>query len=212
MRPVYLRSFCLLFIWLPATVMAPVTWLNFRATVGEGPIVLDWTVGMDQSTVRYEIQRSVDTVVYSTVGKVKGATGKLRPAIGSGTMLEMIPDSTDYSFTDFSPKANTLYYYRLLRVGKNKQTSYSPLVKAKSSDPDHKLNIYPNPANTIIHISNVGGSAMVRIYDQSGRSVLEIALEGEEQDINISTLQTGNYYVRVDREGRAQFKQVLMVN
>lgn len=212
MRPVYLRSFCLLFLWMPAKVIAPVTWLSFKATVGDGQIVLDWTVAMDRNTVRYEIQRSVDTVVYSTIGKIKATTGRLRPAIGSGTAIDKIPDSTDYSFTDFTVWGNTLYYYRLVRIGKNKQASFSALVKAKSSDPNHKINIYPNPANTVIHISNVGGSGMLRIYDQSGRSVLEIALEGDERDINISTLQTGSYFVRVDREGRARYQQVLMVN
>jgi Secretion system C-terminal sorting domain len=218
-----------------------VTWAGITTTVGDGIIVLNWKVLNEKNTLRYEILRTADTTVrYTVIGKVRALTANLTANAGStagststasptskasststaspttATTLPAVtgkaPDSLNYTFTDFTVLPNTVYYYKLHQVCRSKLLSFSSIVSAKASDPDQKINIYPNPANTFIYVANIGGSGMLRIYDQSGQNVLEVALNGEQQQVNISALHTGSYYARVDREGKVQYQQVLVVN
>jgi hypothetical protein len=193
------------------------TWLSVTATVGDGIIILDWKVAMEHNTIRYEILRTTDTTAhYTIVGRVKVAA--LKPGPGSGSIAGNPTnpgnptDSLSYTFTDLLARPNTVYYYRLRQIGKDKQSTYSSIVSAKASDPSQKINIFPNPANTFIYVSNIGGQGVLHIYDQSGRVVLETTLGGDQQQINISTLKTGSYYARIDRDGKVQYKQTLIIN
>jgi Secretion system C-terminal sorting domain len=231
MRKCYSKVFCLLFVWLAGTGAGhvgrdighsgtgvgkdstSVTWASVTTTVGDGVIILNWKVVREQNTVRYEIQRTSDTTTrYSVVGKVRAISGRPIPDTGDSSTTGKTPDSLNYTFTDFSVSPNTVYYYRLHQVGRKNLSSFSTMVSATASDPTQKINIYPNPANTFIYVANIGGRGMLHIYDQSGHSVLEVPLDGDQQQVNVSSLRTGNYYASVDREGRVQYKQVLMVN
>jgi Secretion system C-terminal sorting domain len=190
------------------------TWVSVSTTVGDGVIILNWKVIKEKNTVRYEIQRTSDTTIrYSVVGKVKALNGKVAPNTDNPvTTADKTSDSLNYTFTDFSVLPNTVYFYRLHQVCRNNLSCFSTMVSATASDPTQKINIYPNPANTFIYIANIGGRGILRIYDQSGRSVLEAPLEGDQQQVNVSTLSTGSYYARIDREGKVQYQQVLIIN
>lgn len=189
------------------------TWVSVTTTVGDGVIILNWKVIKEKNTVKYEIQRTSDTSVrYLVVGKVKALNGKITPNTDNPVATDKTPDSLSYTFTDFSVLPGQIYYYRLHQVCKYNLSCFSTMVSATASDPTQKITIFPNPANTFIYVANIGGSGILRIYDQSGRSVLEAALEGDQQQVNVSTLPTGSYYARIDREGKVQYQQVLIIN
>ena len=190
----------------------PEAWAKFIVLVDDGSIILNWKVAPDGNIQRYEIQRTSDTTKYSTIGKIKPLStstviNTANPAIGENSS-----DSLGYTFKDFTVIPNTVYYYRICRVGKGKKTAYSAIARAKASDPSQRVSIYPNPANTFVYVSNTEGEGTLRIYDQSGRIVLEASLSGDPQQVNVSTLTTGSYYARIDREGKVQYRQVLIIN
>jgi len=175
---------------------APVIRTTVTATVGEGIIVLNWQACKEHNTfLRYEVQRTADTsAAYAVIGKVK------------------VRDSLNYTFTDFSVSPNRVYYYRLHQIGRKKLSSFSSVICAKACDPNQRISVSPNPANAFIYISNIGGSGMLRIYDQARQLVLEVPLDGDQQHVNVSTLSTGSYFVRIDREGRFPYRQELIIN
>lgn len=77
-----------------------------------------------------------------------------------------------------------------------------------------KFNVYPNPVNNLVNISNNGDGGIqinkVAIADINGRTVKSINLDGVlESQINISELNAGLYFVYIDTsEGFATKKMV----
>lgn len=86
----------------------PVTLVSFTArSVGRG-VLVEWTVGSELGSDRYEVERSADGLLFALVGTV--------PARGA----------SDYSYTDkASPGA---VYYRLRSVDTDGSAAYSPVV------------------------------------------------------------------------------------
>lgn len=63
------------------------------------------------------------------------------------------------------------------------------------------LRAYPNPANAEIFISGLTSyPASAAIYDFSGNKVLTSTLENENSSINLSTLPTADYIIKVNNQ------------
>jgi hypothetical protein len=48
-----------------------------------------------------------------------------------------------------------------------------------------------------------------KIFDQSGRLVISSSLKGNKQEINISSLKTGNYVVSVETQKQTVNKKLI---
>lgn len=58
--------------------------------------------------------------------------------------------------------------------------------------------IYPNPASNVAYLnSSYDGTKQVTLYDISGRELSKTEFSGEQNEINISALAKGIYFVRV---------------
>ena len=73
----------------------------------------------------------------------------------------------------------------------------------------NKLNIYPNPATDVVTISGVGSIQSVVITDIEGRNVL--TQTGNVQTINVSSLGSGLYIIKVKLENGSAMIQKLMI-
>jgi len=60
-----------------------------------------------------------------------------------------------------------------------------------------KPEIYPNPANTLIHVDNLGHQALFEIFSLDGRLFLRKKLTSNKNVIPASTLSNGTYIVRI---------------
>jgi len=69
---------------------------------------------------------------------------------------------------------------------------------AVSGDLD-KVQVYPNPANNVVNVnlSAVKGKSDVSIYDVNGRQVLRREVNAVNAQLDISTLPTGVYIIKV---------------
>lgn len=77
-------------------------------------------------------------------------------------------------------------------------------------EPDYQLNeisIHPNPATSCISIAEPGGK--VTIYDSSGRIAYN-ELESES-DVDVSTLQSGLYFVRIESSQKSSIGKFLKI-
>lgn len=60
-----------------------------------------------------------------------------------------------------------------------------------------EVNIYPNPANDLIHISGRSFQGVVKILDISGKEVRSMEIDGQVSALNIGDLQTGTYFIEI---------------
>lgn len=79
---------------------------------------------------------------------------------------------------------------------------YLPEIITPTNEPDQKfqLDLYPNPCSGILNISaSEGTEIMAEVFDQNGKIVLakQMYLDGISDEINISFLPTGSYYLRI---------------
>lgn len=75
---------------------------------------------------------------------------------------------------------------------------------------DNSVNIYPNPARNAITISSKDALRSFKIFDEAGRLIKsESSLKGNKLDVNISSMQTGNYVVTVETEKQKITKKLI---
>jgi hypothetical protein len=83
-------------------------------------------------------------------------------------------------------------------------------VQPPSREP---LNIYPNPSSGLVQIQrqNLGGTALIRIYDLRGHLLSEYSLEGELLNLDLSDLGEGMFIVLLKEEGRMTTGPLLII-
>ena len=72
--------------------------------------------------------------------------------------------------------------------------------------------VYPNPTNGMVSItsSELNSGAMIEILDATGRMVSQSVMSGNQSDLNVSSLESGMYFVRVRHEGKTSTKQLII--
>ncbi|KFF26004.1 T9SS type A sorting domain-containing protein [Chryseobacterium vrystaatense] len=72
------------------------------------------------------------------------------------------------------------------------------------------ISIYPNPAKNIIVISSKDALKSYKIYDEAGRLVLSsYSLKGDREEVNVSSLQKGNYVVTIETDKKTVSKKLI---
>ncbi|WP_222167246.1 T9SS type A sorting domain-containing protein [Edaphocola aurantiacus] len=79
---------------------------------------------------------------------------------------------------------------------------YSPTTGVVNPDIGNKaLQIYPNPANSVLHVLAAPGCTLI-VSDALGRRQLQQSLHSEHETVNISGLSSGVYFIHCYRDGR----------
>jgi hypothetical protein len=95
-------------------------------------------------------------------------------------------------------------------IGWKANFSCSVLAVEDINTKDSIVSIYPNPAKSIITISSKEDLKSFKIFDESGRLIKsESSLKGSRLDVNISSMQTGNYVVTVETEKQKVTKKLI---
>ncbi len=82
--------------------------------------------------------------------------------------------------------------------------------KGKMDNPSGFSVVYPNPANSILHVV-VTAESFIKIYDAEGRVVSERRAEGSSDEaINISEFQNGVYFVKIIGNNSTEVKRVVV--
>ena len=163
--------------------------LSFTAAklVTTPQVQLTWNTKNEGNYTNFTVERSTDG-------------GKTFEVIGSQTAS----DQGTYSLLDKAP-VNGSNLYRLKQVDLNGTVTYSQIVTVMYSDKDsalaNQLNVYPNPAVSIINLS-VPNSANnsnynIKIVNSSGRVVKQTVSSQNQWQGNVSNLLTGSYVIQV---------------
>lgn len=124
-----------------------------------------------------------------------------------GDTLSVITSSTDVMLTDLTPETNYAYYVRSLCAfaagdtinGENSDLyTFSTTPVAIHDVAEMEINIYPNPSNGNFTISlPQTETAAVKIYDVSGKLLMDIPEYASGDVINTSGLANGMYVLKL---------------
>jgi len=180
----------------------PVELFDFQALIIENnQAKLKWHTASETNNSGFEIEHSLDSRTWTTIGFEKG----------KGTSYEL----NEYQFTHTQPIPGT-NYYRLKQIDFDGAFEYSEIVSVEVSNADWQfaLRVSPNPVQNgelTLYIPETGSeSATLQIFDSIGRLVKTESLFSNEANINVNDLSPGVYMFSV-HVGRQSFRQKVVV-
>ena len=136
--------------------------LNFSGLPIENNVKLNWSVITSVNIDRFEVERSIDNIVFAKVATVPG-----------NISFNELHNFTVYDNTNSIN--NPLIFYRLKIISSNGQVNYSDMVVIKKTITKTLVTIQPNPAadNTAIHFySEKETEVTIRLIDVIGKTIL----------------------------------------
>ncbi len=162
----------------------PLKWLNFTCTkINNKAAGLSWKTANEENIHYFNIQRSSNGIDFVTVGK-KAADNKV---------------VNEYWLTDESAinAQYTTLYYRVVSVDNDGKSSYSATRLISFDTLSYSINIYPNPAQSIVNIV-CNKMRQIEILDVLGRKAISKTTgNAEKSEIDISKLPKGLFFVKI---------------
>ena len=157
----------------------PVTDLSVE-DISATSVTLSW-VNSDNEDASYTVlYLSGDDMIVDTTGLVETIY----------TVQGLTP-STQYSFLIRTDCEDTAVYSNPVIVVTQSQQSVS------SFDGTSSWNLYPNPANTVVTV-DAKDMRRVTIYDATGREVLRRNVNNDSESFDVSSLENGVYFFRIE--------------
>lgn len=177
----------------------PVTLMNFEANKKDNTTLLVWATAAELDNKGFDVERSKDGRSWTTIGFVASSSANGTSAL-----------KLDYNFTDSKP-LNGKNYYRLKQTDHNGSYTYSE-VRMVSIDKAATVNIYPNPATSIVNLSGLTSNESIAVYNASGRGVKQFKAEQELVQLPLDNLEPGMYYINItDQAGNSTTHKIMKV-
>ena len=168
-----------------ASAALPVTLVRFTAAANLQTVVTNWQTAYENNSAYFKVWRSADGSNFESTGQV--------PAAGTSAGL------LNYYFTDAAPLQG-ISYYRLQSADLDGKFTWSPVVTVTISSALF-VSMFPNPASSSINLWVSAAIAAVKptafIYDSKGSLVQSTRIVNNRQQLNISLLPAGLYYIKI---------------
>jgi len=172
---------------------------DLSASLENHTVLLRWRTVSERNNKGFDIQRSTDGQHYFSVG--------FQPSLASGGNST---EPLSYTYTDFTPTAGKVNFYRLVQTDIGGHTAVSGTVNIHLPK-TAGLILYPNPAHNTVSIDGLSIGNHVNIYATDGRLVKQFTAAASRQQIDISHLPAGVYYINVMENGRVEAVQSLII-
>jgi trimeric autotransporter adhesin len=195
------------FYFAASSIVLPVDLVTFNGVLqSDLSTLLKWTTANEVNTAGFELERSIDGNNFNQIAFVKAAGN-------SSTSL-------DYSHTDKEAidQQSNILYYRLKIINTNGTFKYSNIVTIYLPITKVVITVAPNPVVNDVKgniISPISGNATLRIFDNTGRVVLQtttfIKKGNTNFSQNINQLASGAYYLDISGNGiisRTKFQKL----
>jgi hypothetical protein len=173
----------------PGFGILPIEFNDFKIQqAGNGSNLLTWSTLHESNASHFEIQRSSDGQIFTTIGKVTAA--------GESNQLR------SYTYTDRASKSAT-WYYRLLSADKDGRYTFSSVIKIKAAVTEHSATgLFVSSSQVRFQFQDTG-SRMIRIYNLQG--VMQQQVKTNEMVLIMSTshFNSGNYIVQISNANGA---------
>jgi len=174
-------------------IALPVDFLNFTGTTDKNLVKLNWQVTGNKNILYFDIERSLDGVNYSTIGRINNRS---------------FIETEAYSFTDEVKDINTSkVHYRIKIITANGGSKYSRTISLSIKNfQENNFSIYPNPVRDVFNISFLSIEKKmigIEIYDLSGKLIIK----------KNALVQTGNNTIPInDLSGKPHGLYLVVVN
>ena len=174
------------------SIVLPVKLLAFIAKREGISNLLQWNLAQEESMNGFEIERSIDGIYYTSIGKVNASS------------------NGNYAFTDNKP-AKAINYYRLKITSKDGSFEYSPIRTINNSG-SFESSIYPNPAHDVLYLkidSENKENLVGQVIDMGGKIILTKSIPAgigtTMKAIDITTLKSGSYFIKITSSTKEQW-------
>jgi hypothetical protein len=169
-----------------ASINLPVTWLSFTATRQTSTVQLNWATASESNTSDFVVEHSSDSQRWAALSTLDAAGNSSTPRF--------------YSYVHQNPfKGGTHNYYRILQRDKDGKYSYSKIVSIIFNEPGADVQVYPNPAEHILHIF-LAESQFVRLVNAAGATVWSGFLPAGRTTVPVHTYSKGLYIVITEKK------------
>lgn len=172
------------FAVMESSATLPVSWLSFTAARNEQTVQLQWQTATEQNTQDFVVQHSSANSNWKSIGTVAAA--------GNSQSV------SSYNFTHVQPVEGSNYYRLIQRDADGKQ-SISKTVQVQFTT-TARMQVYPTPVTNGVLYVKLPGDAVIRIYNSNGSLVLEQKGKAGLQQLQLSQLGKGSYYLRAGME------------
>ena len=184
----------------------PVTLTGFNGKKQNAAVALSWATASEKNNSHFVVEHSSDGKIFEAIGTVKG--------MGESTK------AINYNFTHDEP-AKGMNYYRLRQVDFNGKEELSQVVAVSFEMAiSASASIFPVPAKETINLNlnntMVQEQTNISITDLLGKTVLTQSIHqlepAQKITLDISSLQTGAYFMNVDAGGQVQQLKFTKIN
>ncbi|WP_207492485.1 Ig-like domain-containing protein [Aridibaculum aurantiacum] len=175
--------------WRNSTVL-PLQVVQFTGSLHNTTATLKWNVLQESSVTWYQVERSVDGVVFNMVGKVNA----LNQSVAS------------YTYADDVSSVNGEYvFYRITQVNTDGNKYSTHIIRLKLQKAAASMSIYPNPIASVATLSvtsEVKDAATLMITDVLGKAIVTRRINIEKGNNNITlydfgSMAGGTYFVKL---------------
>lgn len=165
--------------------------VKFTANESQGNVMLRWTTAGELDNRGFAIERSSNGLAFDSIGYVASLGG----ASGS------------YSFEDHPLSAGSSFY-RLKIIATNGAVTYSKVLSIEVRR-NNAVSIFPNPVQSTLNLNTDHNlqNAKLRIFDMTGKLVLEKIISGSGNHALRLALPAAIYSLSLSENGVIIFKQ-----
>lgn len=174
-------------------IILPAELISFKAEKLNTGVTLNWVTAPNNEQTVFSVQRSADGNSWKETAVVPAAAGVYQ-----------------YQFTDPSPLA--VNYYRIKISGSSGPEKFSSVQKVDITVYS-RFTLSPNPATNKITLLNniVTFPVYIKIYNTSGLMVQQERWVNHPEEINISLLKPGVYYLAIEDEKNTKREKLLFI-
>lgn len=172
------------FTW-QTDVVLPTSLVSYSASLQNGKVSLNWKTSSESNSGYFVVERSGDGTNFKPLTKLRAA----------GTSSKAI----DYKTYDENPLTGT-NYYRLSATDLDGKSRIVGIELIKNNAMNRGACVYPNPVKGTKITLELGAGAVPRLYiiaDISGKIVKTGIISSNKQPLNIASLASGSYVIKL---------------
>jgi Secretion system C-terminal sorting domain len=178
-----------------ASSALPIELLKFEGECRPSDIDFKWITASERDNDYFEIEKSIDGLVFESFAKIKGA--------GNSSSV------SSYSYT-LQNNNDQVQYFRLKQVDFNGDYSYSEIITTDCVK-ENSFNLYPNPSSDgIFYFLNnqTINENEITIFNEQLKLVKTETINKEDNQIDLSSLADGSYYLMFTKAGKRTIKLI----
>jgi hypothetical protein len=172
-------------------VVLPLNLVSFTATKTNTNTKLNWETTNEEGINNYEVEQSTNGVSFAKVGTV----------VANNTR-----NTNRYSYSTNNVATNV--YYRLKIASNNGRAEYSNVLLIKANTKE--ITIYPNPAQHTVNLTGLQANATIVIVNTYGQVVKQLTATSTTARIDITSLPTGVYNVKIKTQNDTEYSKTFV--